>query len=86
MASDFGLISRRLRLDNRPDLSGSWLAPKQKNFDEIIDAWAQLSVALNSINRSMGLPDIYPFVLSKDVVEKLRFISDVIAGSQVETV
>jgi hypothetical protein len=85
VASDFGLISRRLRLDNRPDSSGSWLAPKQKNFDEIIDAWAQLSVALNSINRSMGLPDIYPFVLSKDVVEKLRFISDVIAGSQVET-
>jgi hypothetical protein len=86
VASDFGLISKRLRLDHRPEPGGSWLAPKQKNFDEIIEAWAQLSVALNSINRSMGLPDIYPFVLSKDVVEKLRFISDVVAGSQVETV
>jgi hypothetical protein len=34
----------------------------------------------------MGLSDIYPFVLSKSVVEKLRFISEVVAGSEVKPV
>jgi hypothetical protein len=87
VASDFGLISKRLKLDTKVDTTtGSWLAPKQKTFEEVIDAWAQLSIALNSINRSMGLHDIYPFVLSKPVVEKLRFIAEVIAGSEVKTV
>lgn len=87
VASDFGLISKRLRFDNRAEPAGTDVQamPKPKSFDEIIHAWAWLSVALNSINRSMGLPDIYPFVLSKDVVEKLRFISEVIAGSQART-
>jgi hypothetical protein len=28
----------------------------------------------------MGLRDLYPFILSKTVVAKLGFISDVIAG------
>jgi hypothetical protein len=83
VASDFGLISKRLKLDTKVD-ARSWLEPKQKTFEEVIEAWAQLSIALNSINRSMGLPDIYPFVLSKLVVEKLRFIADVIAGSEVK--
>jgi hypothetical protein len=35
---------------------------------------------LNSINRCMGLPDLYPFVLSPAVIEKLRFVFEVIAG------
>lgn len=38
------------------------------------DAWVALSAALNSFNRSMGLSDAYPFVLSPKVVEKLGFI------------
>jgi hypothetical protein len=37
-------------------------------------------VALNSINRSMGLPDLYPFVLSSAVIAKLRFVYEVISG------
>ena len=31
----------------------------------------------------MGLPDIYPFVLSRPVIEKLRFIAEVIAGRDI---
>jgi hypothetical protein len=38
-----------------------------------------LTVALNSFNRGMGLPDLYPFVLSAPVVEKLRFIHRVLS-------
>lgn len=37
-------------------------------------AWLPLTFAVNSLNRSMGLSDLYPFVLSPAVIEKLRFI------------
>ncbi|TPE50176.1 zinc-binding metallopeptidase family protein [Amaricoccus solimangrovi] len=45
-----------------------------RSIDQLIDAWVPLTVALNSLNRSMGQPDLYPFSLSPAVVEKLRFI------------
>jgi hypothetical protein len=35
-------------------------------------------VAINSINRSMGQPDLYPFVLSPQVIEKLGFIHELV--------
>ena len=45
-------------------------------------AWVPLTLALNSLNRSMGLMDSYPFVLSDDAIEKLRFVHDVIKHAQ----
>jgi hypothetical protein len=30
------------------------------------------------LNRGMGLPDLYPFVLSTPVMDKLRFIHEMI--------
>jgi hypothetical protein len=41
-----------------------------------------LSVALNSLNRALGQPDVYPFVLSPAVIQKLSFIHEIIHGSQ----
>jgi hypothetical protein len=46
---------------------------------ELVDAWVPLTVALNSVNRSMGQPDLYPFVLSGPVVQKMQFIHDLVA-------
>ena len=43
-------------------------------FDEVPANWFPLTHALNSLNRGMGLPDVYPFVLSDAAIEKLRFI------------
>jgi hypothetical protein len=40
---------------------------------------------LNNLNRGMGLPDAYPFVLSAPAIEKLRFIHDVIATAPRES-
>ncbi len=40
----------------------------------ILDAWMDFSVILNSLNRSMGLDDAYPFVLTQPVRTKLSFI------------
>jgi hypothetical protein len=45
-------------------------------MDRIIDAWLPLTFAVNSINRSMGQPDLYPFVLSPAGIWKLTFIHD----------
>jgi hypothetical protein len=50
-------------------------------FDELIAAWFPLTISLNSLNRSMGLADLYPFVLSDPAIAKLRFVHEVIAKS-----
>jgi len=44
------------------------------DFRDIVDDYVSLSLAINSINRSMGQPDLYPFVLSPPAVEKLDFV------------
>ena len=46
--------------------------------ETLIDAWVPLTVAINAVNRSMGQPDLYPFVLSVPVVGKLQFVADMI--------
>jgi hypothetical protein len=47
------------------------------NFDEIVKMWLPLTFAVNSLNRSMGHQDFYPFIISAAVIEKLRFIHSV---------
>ena len=47
------------------------------NFDTIINRWFPLTFAVNSLNRSMGHADFYPFIISAPVIEKLRFIHEV---------
>jgi hypothetical protein len=81
VAADFGLVGKRIKLDPKGNSEGTQASIKAKPFDQVLDAWAELTVALNSINRSMGLRDLYPFILSQPVVDKLFFISEVIAGS-----
>jgi hypothetical protein len=51
------------------------------DFNLIIGDWQKLSVALNEMNRSMGLADAYPFSLSPGSIEKLRFVYDAISKS-----
>jgi hypothetical protein len=51
-----------------------------RSFDRIIRSWLPLCFAVNSLNRSMGYADFYPFVLSAPVVEKLRFIHELCHG------
>jgi hypothetical protein len=48
------------------------------DFDDLVTAWFPLTIALNSLNRGMGLADLYPFVLSPRAIEKLRFVHDAI--------
>jgi hypothetical protein len=47
-------------------------------FDRLVEVWLPLTIALNAMNRGMGLGDLYPFVLSPTVISKLGFIHDVV--------
>jgi hypothetical protein len=47
---------------------------KTRRWDQLIDAWLPIEFATNSMNRSMGLTDLYPFVLSPKAIEKLAFV------------
>ncbi|OCW55793.1 zinc-binding metallopeptidase family protein [Hoeflea olei] len=43
-------------------------------FTPLAKAWVPLTVAMNAMNRSIGLSDFYPFVLSDVILGKLAFI------------
>ncbi len=49
-----------------------------QDFDAIYQAWLPVSFAMNSLNRSMGQEDFYPFVINAEVQKKLKFIHDVV--------
>ena len=51
------------------------------DFDELYAQWLPLTVAMNSINRSMGQPDLYPFVIPAPVVKKLKYVHTVCAAA-----
>ena len=51
-------------------------------MERIIDSWLPLTFAVNSINRSMGIADLYPFVLAPAVIVKLSFIHERIHASR----
>jgi hypothetical protein len=50
------------------------LHPREADMDQLLEAWLALTFAVNSINRSMGLSDLYPFVLGPLAVAKLAFV------------
>ena len=70
----------RLRISPAHDRQGEMTS--QPDFDpyrvdafaEVIEQWLPLTYALNSLNRSMGQPDLYPFVLAPAVLSKIDFV------------
>lgn len=47
------------------------------DFQDVVESWLPLTFAVNSLSRSMGLVDFYPFVIAPEVVKKLQFIHEV---------
>lgn len=45
---------------------------------QLVEAWIPLTVAINGVNRSMGQPDLYPFVLSEPVLGKFEYVHGLI--------
>ena len=79
MASSFG-VSIHPRLSRHSTLQAEidFDPYREDRMAVIVEAWLPLAFAVNSLNRSMGQPDLYPFVLSPHVVEKLSFIHDLV--------
>ncbi len=82
MAGAFGLSiepaidregAHKARVDFDPYVAGT--------IEQIIEAWTPFVVAMNSINRAMGRPDLYPFILAPVVADKLGFIHDLVRSA-----
>lgn len=56
------------------------VAESQVPFDRMIDSWTPITYVMNNLNRGLGNPDAYPFVLSDPSIRKLRFVHDTIAA------
>jgi hypothetical protein len=54
---------------------------RERTFQRLVDAWIPLTIAMNSLNRSMGQRDLYPFSLSDPAIGKLRFIHELVRGT-----
>jgi hypothetical protein len=76
-------LSLRPRRQNepalRPDLVLRGCRPE--SFDRMIENWFALTYLLNNLNRGLGLPDGYPFVLSAAAIEKLRFVHEALVAA-----
>jgi hypothetical protein len=81
-ARSFGLALRpQAGAADRHKLQAGMRRVDFDDFDDLAAAWVPLTVALNSLNRSMGLADSYPFVLAQVAVEKIRFVHEVVEGA-----
>jgi len=84
-ARSFGIVLRSNVAQGEQRLAVATRRLDFDNFEELSHAWVPLTIALNSLNRSMGLRDLYPFVLPPLAWEKIRFVHEVIEKSGVAT-
>jgi hypothetical protein len=47
-----------------------------RSFDSLAATFPPLTVAINALNRSMGVRDAYPFIWSEGAVAKMRFVHE----------
>jgi len=78
----FGLRLRP-RHEGIPDpATAADFAPyREDRLERLWETWLPLTFAVNSLNRSMGQPDLYPFVLSPTALEKMDFVHRLIRQS-----
>jgi hypothetical protein len=51
-------------------------------FEVLIESWFPVTYLMNNLNRGLGLPDAYPFVLTPAAVGKLRFVHDTVGEAR----
>jgi len=59
----------------------AWTTREHIEIGPMVQSWLGLTIALNAMARSIGESDLYPFVLSPVVVEKLNFVHRAIAAA-----
>ena len=88
-AAGFGVVVTGPKVAKPPDVDAPLFAvpkdtdaaPAPTDFTPLLGTWLPLTYALNAVNRSMGLDDLYPFVLSPTVMEKLQFVHSAVLKS-----
>lgn len=84
-AAAFGIVVAGPEVGTPPDPTAPLASVPLEDvddFDHLIDTWLPLTYALNAVNRSMGKKDLYPFVLTPTVLEKLRLVHALIRRRQ----
>lgn len=77
-AENWGVSLRPKKADTAP-VQDVQVRERAADFDTLFfEQWLPLTRFLNSLNRSLGHTDAYPFTVASPVVEKLRFIDRVI--------
>lgn len=61
----------------RHHVTDPFAAPRPA-FHAMVRQWVPLTLMLNSLNRSLGQDDAYPFALSPGAMVKLRFVHDLV--------
>lgn len=82
-ALSFGLDAGALDFAIEPYTRAALWRPDAPDADEFLgflNAWVELTGALNELSRSMGQPDFYPFVLPHAAVGKLQFVHAVVVA------
>ena len=79
MAAAYG-VRVRPQVDTRGALTSSidFDPYASTDINELVEHWVPLSSLINNLNRAVGQHDAYPFVLTREVIEKLAFIARVI--------
>jgi hypothetical protein len=75
-----------VRQEIRPKIDTAGAYAARIDFDpytttdpqQIINAWIPFVFAMNSVSRTMGQGDLYPFILAPAVVQKLDFMHKLI--------
>jgi hypothetical protein len=77
--ASFGLsVNPRVGEDPRHAAAIDFDPYQPPDLESLVRAWMPLTAAVNSLNRSMGQPDLYPFDPSPNIIDKVRFIHDLL--------
>ena len=78
----FHIVHTKSIADSYGLMTESAESPRSEDgFADLCEQWIKLSCAFNAVNRGMGLNDVYPFFLTRPVVEKLRFVNQVVGNA-----
>lgn len=67
--------------DDQPATVADPFGHQHAAFDQLVSQWMPVTLLLNSLNRSLGQGDAYPFALTAGALRKLRYVHDLISSS-----
>jgi len=80
-ALSYGLTIAQHPMDGPAQPAVQIAATDFSDFDSLIKSWLPLTLAMNSLDRSLGHPDSYPFVLTDPPLRKLRFVHELVGAA-----